>query len=206
MAVSFFRQWFAQSISDDRTRRAPDGGYNFYSALRQGGAAYLSHLDFQEFHKFFPMSLKACQLLEANMGVLKEDIKRFVDEMMVERTHLKRDEQEIAWLTCANIEKDDLPWYKPGTPQKSTDTLPNYDELDEDSIMDDNARAQALAVASSTKSGKKSKRDTDSGSSDRPQKRARANEEGSASGSDYYPESTATNGMFVSEDGDAMQE
>ena len=85
MCASFFRQWFAQNISDDRTRRAPDGGLNFYAALHEGGQAYLSHLDFQEFHKYFPMSIKACHVLEANMGVLKEDIKRFVEDLLIER-------------------------------------------------------------------------------------------------------------------------
>ncbi|KAK4936316.1 hypothetical protein LTR10_022793 [Elasticomyces elasticus] len=110
MCVSFFRQWFAQSISDDRTRRAPDGGLNFYAALYEGGQAYLTHMDFKTFHQFFPMSIKACHVLEANMGVLKEDIKQFVADLMTERTHLKRAEHEIGWLTCAKIEKEDLPW------------------------------------------------------------------------------------------------
>ena len=205
MAVCFFRQWFAQSISDDRTRRAPDGGYNFYAALHEGGQIYLSHVDFQEFHKFFPMSLKACQLLEANMGVLKEDIKRFVDDLMVENTHLKRDGQEMNWLTCATIEKEDLPWYKPGAAQKSTDNLPNYDDMDDEAIMDESAMVQAFAEASSAATGGKV-RSTSDGSSGRPKKRARVNEEGSVSGSEYYPESTTTNGMFVSENGDVMEE
>jgi hypothetical protein len=108
--VSFFRQWFAQNISDDRTRRAPDGGLAFYKALHDGGDAYLTHLDFENFHRFFPMSIKACNVLEANMGVLKEDVKQFVEELMTERTHLKRAEHNIGWLTCAKIEKEDLPW------------------------------------------------------------------------------------------------
>ncbi|KAJ9612245.1 hypothetical protein H2200_003842 [Cladophialophora chaetospira] len=195
MAVCFFRQWFAQSISDDRTRRAPDGGLCFYGALAEGGSAYLSHPDFQEFHKYFPMSMKACQLLEANMGVLKEDIKRFVDELMVEKTHLKRDEHlDIAWLTCSNIEKEDFPWYDANAPKKSTDALPNYDNLDDEAIMDENAMAQALAEASAEHGGPRGK------------KRGRNSGEISASGSEYFPETPNSNGMFVSEAGDAMEE
>ncbi|KAL2432447.1 hypothetical protein ABEF95_010998 [Exophiala dermatitidis] len=111
MSVSFFRQWFAQNVSDDRTRRAPDGGLNFYTALSEGGQAYLSHTDFQEFHRFFPMSIKACHVVEANMGVFKEDIKPLVEGLMVENTHLKRaDCRTITWLTCATVERDELPW------------------------------------------------------------------------------------------------
>ncbi|OAG35664.1 hypothetical protein AYO21_10135 [Fonsecaea monophora] len=133
MAVCFFRQWFSQNISDDRTRRAPDGGLNFYTSLHEGGPAYLNHMDFQEFHKYFPMSIKACHVLEANMGVLKEDIKRFVEDLMVERTHLKRDQHEIYWLTCATIEKGDMPWYTRDSTAKSTDALQSmYDDMEDD--------------------------------------------------------------------------
>lgn len=115
MSVCFFRQWFAQNVSDDRTRRAPDGGLNFYSALHEGGGAYLTHLDFKTFHQYFPMSIKACHVLEANMGVLKEDVKQFVSELMEERTHLKRSDHEITWLTCARVEKEDMPWFPAAT-------------------------------------------------------------------------------------------
>jgi hypothetical protein len=117
MAVCFFRQWFGQNVADDRTRRAPDGGLNFYSALHESGPAYLNHVDFQDFHRYFPMSAKACSLLEANMGVLKEDVKSFVGDLMAERTHLKRADEHgraIRWLTCAAVDKDDLPWHHAG--------------------------------------------------------------------------------------------
>lgn len=141
MSVSFFRQWFAQCISDDRTRRAPDGGLNFYCALAEGGQSYLTHLDFQEFHRYFPMSIKACHVLEANMGVLKENIKPFVAPLVMQRTHLKRDEFDIDWLTCAEINKEDFPWY---TPDES-----KPDQLDElyDTLERENAvRARAAAA------------------------------------------------------------
>jgi len=141
MSVSFFRQWFAQCISDDRTRRAPDGGLNFYCALAEGGQSYLTHMDFQEFHRYFPMSIKACHVLEANMGVLKENIKPFVAPLVVQRTHLKRDEYDIDWLTCAEINKEDFPWYTPD------DAKP--DQLDElyDTLERENAIRQRGAAA-----------------------------------------------------------
>jgi hypothetical protein len=207
MAVCFFRQWFAQSISDDRTRRAPDGGFSFYQALHEGGQAYLGHLDFTEFHKYFPMSLKACQLLEANMGVLKEDIKRFVDDLMVQRTHLKRDGHEIPWLTCVTIEKEDLPWNKPGASKKPTGNQLSFDDMDDEGLMDEDVMAQALANASSAATVRKSRKTSGEHSgSGRPNKRARVSDGGSASGSEWSPESATTTSMFVSEHGDAMEE
>ncbi|KAK5064654.1 hypothetical protein LTR84_000488 [Exophiala bonariae] len=113
MCIGFFRQWFAQCISDDRTRRAPDGGLNIYCAIAEGGQAYLSHLDFQEFHRYFPMSIKATHVLEAHMGVLKKDLQAFVEPLIEQNTHLKRGAYQIHWLTCAKIEKMDFPWYSP---------------------------------------------------------------------------------------------
>ncbi|KAI1618002.1 hypothetical protein EDD37DRAFT_251315 [Exophiala viscosa] len=137
MCVSFFRQWFAQGISDDRTRRAPDGGLNFYAALHEGGGAYLTHMDFKTFHQFFPMSIKACHVLEANMGVLKEDIKQFVGDLMTERTHLKRAEHEIGWLTCAKIEKEDLPWANDVRGHRAQDGLEQvYAGMEAEQAMD----------------------------------------------------------------------
>ena len=224
MAVGFFRQWFAQSISDDRTRRAPDGGFNFYSALHEGGQAYLTHIDFVEFHKYFPMSLKACQLLEANMGVLKDDIKRFVDDLMHQESHLKRDEHDISWLTCTKLEKEDYPWDRTDSPKRSNFqpllTAAADDDDDDaadngrtgiDARVDDNAMIQALAQASAAHAGRKRTKpasELSGGSARGRNKRARRNERGGDdSGSEYYPESSTTSGgMFVPEDGDDKDE
>ncbi|OQV02088.1 hypothetical protein CLAIMM_07338 [Cladophialophora immunda] len=197
MCVCFFRQWFTQNISDDRTRRAPDGGLNFYTALHEGGGTYLTHMDFQEFHKYFPMSIKACHVLEANMGILKEDMKFFVADLMVEHTHLKRDKNEIHWLTCAKIKKEDMPWYKPDKIAKSTDALQSmYDDMD-----DEQAAMQGRHTADS--GGKRSGHDDDYFRA-RPKKRAKVHELDSASESDYHEESS--NDMFVSEAVDDLME
>ncbi|OAP57108.1 hypothetical protein AYL99_09221 [Fonsecaea erecta] len=204
MAVSFFRQWFAQNISDDRTRRAPDGGLNFYTALHEGGAAYLTHMDFQEFHKYFPMSIKACHVLEANMGVLKEDIKRFVEDLMVQNTHLKREQHEIFWLTCAAIEKEDMPWYTPDpAADKSTDPLQSmYDDIEEEQ-----AAMEVQSIVDKA-AGKRNVRRSSSNHRPpaRPAKRAKVDELDSASGGSEY-EADSENDMFIPESGfdDLMQ-
>ena len=141
MAICFFRQWFAQAISDGRTHMAEDGGYNFYNALARGGQAYLHHEDFRNFHQYFPMSSKACNVLEANMGVLKEDVKQFVADLVKVRIHLKPEENDINWLTCALVDKEDFPWYVPEeNPNDNSD-------LFGDSQMDDDTQNQAEAEA-----------------------------------------------------------
>jgi hypothetical protein len=213
MCVSFFRQWFAQNISDDRTRRAPDGGLAFYTALYDGGQEYLSHLDFAEFHKYFPMSIKACHVLEANMGVLKEDIKRFVEDLLKERTHLRRAHHDIYWLTCAEIVKEDMPWNQPETPKTTASgTFQTTEvEFDENGMADDDAAARAYAAAhATTPHGRKTARVSDgSVSSGRPKKRTRVNadlgdEDPFASGAESLPDSNASTGMFVGPGDDGM--
>lgn len=47
------------------------------------------------------------------MNVLKEDVKDFVKDLMVVRTHVDPANLEGVskpWLTCTIVEKDDLPW------------------------------------------------------------------------------------------------
>lgn len=117
MAVSFFRHYYAQAISENRTRNNEDGGFAFYNVLAAGGNDYLTHEDFDTFYKYFPMSGKACNVLEANMTVLKRQVQAFVEDLVVVRTHVRPDEYvdcQIQWLTCAVIEKSDCPWETDG--------------------------------------------------------------------------------------------
>lgn len=126
MALCFFRQWFAQCISDGRNRLNPDGGYAFYRALAQGGSAYLDHETFRDFHKYFPMSSKACNVLETNMGLLKEEVKEFVKDIVKERAHVNStNHPALAWLTCTVVNKEDLPWKQQDDAEGSSqDALP----------------------------------------------------------------------------------
>ena len=155
MAISFFRHWFAQAVSEDRTRRAADGGYAFYQALAKGGQSYLNHKDFQEFYKYFPMSSKACNVLEANMGVLKEDVKKFVDSICINRAHLNPNDMELNYLTCAIINKEDMPWHVP-----EEALLPGIPSLwDDGDENEDMGSIPPLTYAASIKKGKTKKPD-----------------------------------------------
>jgi hypothetical protein len=111
MAICFYRQWFAQAISDGRNRVNRDGGYEFYHQIGTGGQAYLNHETFLNFHKYFPMSSKACNVLEANMGILKEEVKHFVQDIL--QNHVNVDNvgyPHLRWLTCVKVNKEDYPW------------------------------------------------------------------------------------------------
>lgn len=139
MAISYFRQYMAQAGNDGKTRLADDGGYDYYRKFSIGGNAYLHHEDLNAFHDLFPMSIKACGILEANMNVLKEDVKDFVKDLIVVRTHvdparLVGEDGLVSkpWLTCAVIGKEDLPWY-----------IPDESNLlaQENSGMEENARS-----------------------------------------------------------------
>jgi hypothetical protein len=111
MAICFYRQWFAQAISDGRNRLGPDGGYIFYHEIGVGGQAYLNHESFKNFHQYFPMSSKACNVLEANMNIMKEDVKKFVADILTNRTSIDPKSYPLHWLTCALVLPEDLPWY-----------------------------------------------------------------------------------------------
>jgi hypothetical protein len=111
MAICFHRQWFAQAISDGRNRLGPDGGYEFYHSIGAGGQAYLDHESFKNFHQYFPMSSKACNVLEANMNIMKEDVKKFVTDLLTNRTSIDPKTYPLKWLTCTVVTLEDLPWY-----------------------------------------------------------------------------------------------
>ena len=111
MTICFFRQWFAQAISDGRNRLSSDGGYEFYHQIGAAGQAYLGHESFRSFHQYFPMSSKACNVLEGNMGVMKEEVKVFVAELLVNRVNVDPSTYPpLKWLTCAVVNKEEFPW------------------------------------------------------------------------------------------------
>ena len=112
MAVCFYRQWFAQAVSDGRNRTAKDGGYEFYHQLGRAGQAYLNHETFQNFHMYFPMSGKACNVVEANMGQLKEEVKPFVRDLLAHNASIDMAQYQgkINWLTCVVVNWNDYPW------------------------------------------------------------------------------------------------
>lgn len=96
----------------------------------------MSRDDFQSFHQYFPMSSKACNVLEVHMDRLKETMKQFIADLMVNRSHLP--EGAVEWLTCAKIEKSDLPWFDGGADSPRTGVLDVPAEDPDNDHMSDN--------------------------------------------------------------------
>lgn len=138
MALDFFRQWFAQNISNGNNRKCQDGGYGFYKVISFGGPAYLNHEDFRNFHQYFPMSSKACAVLERDMGVMKEDIKPFVQDLMKSQVHLDLSRHpQIKWLTCTVVNKEDCPWVGKERAEREA-AAANQKDLDEQMFYEHN--------------------------------------------------------------------
>ncbi|KPI41421.1 uncharacterized protein AB675_8989 [Cyphellophora attinorum] len=108
MASSFFRHWLMQQYFEGHSRHGPDGGYQFYHNLWKSGDAYLRHEDFMTYHEYFPMSRKACTILENAMMDIKDEVRGFVKDLVVNRTHIPA--KELSYITCTQLEKGDFPW------------------------------------------------------------------------------------------------
>lgn len=108
MACAFYRHWFNFQVITDNTRRAKDGGHEFYHNIWKSGNHYLKHEEFARLHCFFPMSRKACNILENSVMDLKDEVRPCVSDIIVNRTHIPA--KELKYLTCAVLEKTDFPW------------------------------------------------------------------------------------------------
>jgi len=107
MAISFFRQWFSHSIVLCRNYVAADGGAAFYRRI--GGVdTYLTSQEMPYFNLRFPMSTKGRAVFEAKVRELKEEIRPFVDDLLVNNSRYTFD--ELPHLTCCWVDEEDLPW------------------------------------------------------------------------------------------------
>ena len=77
------------------------------------------------------MSSKACNVLEANMNVMKEDVKKFVKDLLENRSNVnKTNYPQLNWLTCCLITKEDYPWHVvEGEEEEPQTTSPNDDSI-----------------------------------------------------------------------------
>ncbi len=142
MTVALFRQWFAQNICENRNLTAADGGAYMYRQIAAGGSAYLNHTKLATFHQYFPMSPKAKNVLENHMNSLKAELQTFPGELLKNRSQIDDSQDPLPYLTCAIIEKQDLPWIPkmPGipttAPKTSAGTKRRYWEFETDEEED----------------------------------------------------------------------
>ena len=110
MAMCLFRHWVGQHMSNDGARLAPDGGWKFYDAISRGYDAYIDHTSIEGFTQFFPLSAKARSCFEEELGKLKDSIKSYVVSLLDNKLHLDAKQEKLGYLTCTEVERDDLPW------------------------------------------------------------------------------------------------
>ena len=113
MGLSLFRHWFAQEVIEERNRYAKDGGAELYRQIAHGGRNYLDLNSLADFFEYFPMSAKAKTVFENHLFLVKEEAKDFVVELMKHNSQLEvNPEEPLAHLTCVDIDRADMPWYK----------------------------------------------------------------------------------------------
>lgn len=111
MAISIYRQWFCQAVSEGRNCVDPDGGAAFYRAIEKAGSAYLDAQDYANFHNLFQMSTKGRTILYDKLRLLKFEVKKYVSSLLVNRSQLDIEaEGELQHLTCCEVTRADMPW------------------------------------------------------------------------------------------------
>lgn len=112
MGISLFRHWFSQSIVEQRNLMSEDGGALFYRQIAAGGQAYLDRKALEGFHQYFPMSAKGASVFTNHLTKYKDEVRHFVADLVVNRAQLDTDKHPLPYLTCLQVERDDMPWVK----------------------------------------------------------------------------------------------
>lgn len=108
MAIAFFRQFYCYAVIDRKTHHALDGGASFYRSIYSMDL-YLNARERAFFNVVFPMSTRGCEMFNTKLQELKVDMKSFVAPLLVNRCRYIFP-QVPSYLTCCQIDKEDLPW------------------------------------------------------------------------------------------------
>lgn len=107
MALCLFRHWFSSCLAADRHRHAKDGGHWLYSALAQGGPAYLDKPALKSYHEKFPMSTRGDNVLEKHMEDLKKLIMPLVRPVMKNESQLDCERFPVDYTTCIKVTREE---------------------------------------------------------------------------------------------------
>lgn len=110
MALNLFRHWLGQSIAGEMSRRAPDGGLAFYSAIAEGQERYIDQAEREAFARHFPFSAKARTQFDRALWEIKQAVKGYVGELVERKCQLEIDRWPLAWLVCTEVTREDCPW------------------------------------------------------------------------------------------------
>jgi hypothetical protein len=78
MALTVVRHWLAGQIAEDQTHQAADLGKSVIDTIMLGGNEFLAKRHLTEWHKCFPLSGKASNVLQHKIEQLKEMYKSFI--------------------------------------------------------------------------------------------------------------------------------
>lgn len=132
IALVVLRHYFAQNVAEDQTHHAVDMGKEMVDLIMQGGEAYLAKQDLEDFHKFFPMSGKAGNVLESKLADMKEYVKRFVVDLTRNESHLEPSRTVVKHFLCTKVELENYPWGDKAMQRRDTRFDEDEDEEDED--------------------------------------------------------------------------
>ena len=139
MSIALFRHWFSQSMSEARGRAAKDGGATLYRQIAAGGYTYLDRRALSGFHQYFPMSPKGASCLESHLSAYKEELKPFIQPLLVNRSQLDTTREPLPYLTCCEVLKSDLPWLKAaGSERRAFESAHEHSVFGGDSDQDQN--------------------------------------------------------------------
>ncbi|PYH98693.1 hypothetical protein BO71DRAFT_315861, partial [Aspergillus ellipticus CBS 707.79] len=112
MALAVYRQWMGQSITEGLNHYALDGGAMFYRALNVSGTAYMESIDETLAHMLAPIDEAEVHIITARLTELKNDIKQFVGELLINRSRYDPGTWgELPYLTCCKLYYEDFPWF-----------------------------------------------------------------------------------------------
>lgn len=111
-ALTIVRQYINSAYMSNMHHRSADGGIRFYRIIATGEKAYLRKDTLDRFHEVFSMSTKGKQCLEVALDIIKEHLRPIAGELLFDNLQRIRspDESLIEYLTCSDIEDNELPW------------------------------------------------------------------------------------------------
>ena len=111
-ALTLVRQYFASAMLSNMHHRACDGGAYFYQCIGRGGDFYLNKDVLERFHEHFAMSTKGKECMRMAVTLIKESMQKIVEPLLQDQSQISRrpDGPQPRYLTCSEIEDDELPW------------------------------------------------------------------------------------------------
>ena len=110
MALTIFRQWLSHQVAEDRTHHASDLGYATMRLIDKGGRAYLTKVEVQAWHEFFPLSTKSSNLIQERLEGIKNYVQRWTQKVFRNNTRLDYEEHGIKYFPSAEFVGDKYPW------------------------------------------------------------------------------------------------